>query len=347
MTIRCAKRVMFVSTCVLAWLGATVGLSGEEKVQPTVIVAVGAPGEDEFGVGFSKWATNLANAARQGGVNCVLIGARENEPVSAREKLQLALANEAQEKAAELWLVLLGHGTFDGKEAKFNLRGSDISATELNGWLQPIERPLAIINTTSASAPFLSKLSKTNRVIVTATRSGAEANFSRFGKYFTEAIGNLAADLDKDGQTSLLEAFLMASRQLKEFYESEGRMITEHALLDDNGDGLGTPPDWFRGIRATKTAKNGAALDGFRAHQFHLVRSEAELRLTPEVRARRDQLELSIAQLRESKAGMGEEQYYQKLEGLLLELARLYEQSGGAAKDAKDGKDAKDTKDVR
>jgi hypothetical protein len=140
-------------------------------------------------------------------------------------------------------------------------------------------------------------------------------------------LGDLAADLDKDGQTSLLEAFLMASRRVKEFYEEEGRLMTEHALLDDNGDGLGTPPDWFRGIRATKTAKDGAALDGLRAHQFHLVRSETEMKLSAATRARRDELELSIARLRDAKRTMDEEEYYQKLEGLLFELARLYDQN--------------------
>lgn len=103
--------------------------------------------------------------------------------------------------------------------------------------------------------------------------------------------------------------------------------MTEHSLLDDNGDGHGTPPDWFRGIRATKTAKDGSALDGLRAHQFHLVRSEAEMKLSAEVRARRDELELHIAALRAQKKSLSEDEYFQKLETLLLELARLYEQA--------------------
>jgi len=296
--------------------------------QAKLIVAVGAPGEDEFGTAFLEWAGQLEAAAKRGGVDCLLIGTRTNDPISAREKLQLALANEAKETTAELWLVLIGHGTFDGKEGKFNLRNLDVSATELASWLQPLRRPLAVIDTTSASAPFLNKLSGSNRVVITATRSGNEINFARFGKFFAQACASAEADLDKDGQTSLLEAFLMASRQLKEFYSNEGRLMTEHALLDDNGDGLGTPPDWFRGIRATKTARDGSALDGLRAHQFHLVRSEAEMKLSPEVRARRDELELTIAALRTEKKTLSEDEYYQKLEALLLELARLYEKAG-------------------
>ena len=119
--------------------------------------------------------------------------------------------------------------------------------------------------------------------------------------------------------------FLMASRHVKEFYDVEGRLATEHALLDDTGDGMGTPPDWFRGVRASKSAKDGASLDGFRAHQFHLVRSEAEQKLSPAVRTQRNDLERAIATLREAKAKQPEDEYYRKLESLLLELSRLYE----------------------
>jgi hypothetical protein len=101
-------------------------------------------------------------------------------------------------------------------------------------------------------------------------------------------------------------------------------LATEHALLDDNGDGLGTPAEWFRGTRATKKAKDSTALDGTRARQFHLVRSDAEARLTPEQRARRDELEVAVEALRETKAKVPEADYYRELERLMLELARVY-----------------------
>ena len=118
----------------------------------------------------------------------------------------------------------------------------------------------------------------------------------------------------------------MGARHVAEFYKTEGRLATEHALLDDNGDNLGTPPDWFRGVRATKAAKDGAPLDGLRAHQFHLIRSGDDLKLPPEARARRDSLEVALSRLRESKKQISEDEYYTKLEALLLEMARLYEQ---------------------
>ena len=133
-----------------------------------------------------------------------------------------------------------------------------------------------------------------------------------------------ASHLDKDDQTSLLEAFLAASAKVKEFYAADGRLETEHALLDDNGDGLGTQADWFRGVRAVKKPEKGG-IDGLRAHQLHLVRNEQERKLAVEVRKRRDEIELTISKLRESKATVKEEEYYRQLEPLLVEMARLYE----------------------
>ena len=320
-----AMLALFLFTVAVVSLSVTSSIAATPKEQPTVIVAIGAPGEEEFGQGFAQSAARLEKAARQAGAKEIIIGIETNSAATDYDQLKQALATEPKEGAAELWIVLIGHGTFDGKEAKFNLRSNDVSAVELAEWLQPFRRPVAIVNASSASSPFLQKLSGINRVVITATRSGSEINYARFGRYFSEAIADAGADLDKDGQTSLLEAYLMAARRVKEFYDTEGRLATEHALLDDNGDGFGTPPDWFRGIRAAKAAKDGAALDGLRAHQWHLIRSEAELKLPVEVRAKRDALELSIAKLRDSKKTLAEDDYYQKLEALLLEIARLYE----------------------
>ena len=130
--------------------------------------------------------------------------------------------------------------------------------------------------------------------------------------------------VDKDGQVSLLEAFLIASRRATEFYRIEGRLATEHALLDDTADGLGTPADWFRGVRAVKRPRDKAALDGLLAQQFYLIPGEAERKLTPEQRAQRDALERAVLLYREKKGQVPEEEYYRELETLLLELARFY-----------------------
>jgi hypothetical protein len=291
---------------------------------PSVIVAVGAAGEGEFGVEFGKWTEQWRMATEQAGAMPQVVGVGPTNALTDLVQLKEILSSEPTNTTAELWLVLIGHGTFDGKEAKFNMRGPDLSATELAEWLKPMRRPVIVINSASSSSPFLNKLSGPDRIIVTATKSGYEENFARFGKFIAAAIIDLKADLDKDGQTSLLEAFIMASRQVAEFYETEGRLATETALLDDNGDGLGTPADFFRGARAVKKPAGGGTVDGLRAHQIHLVRSEQEQQMPAETRARRDELELAVARLRETKATFAEDEYYRRLENLMRELALLY-----------------------
>ena len=293
----------------------------------TVIVVIGAAGEDEYGQNFSRWAQLWEKACREAGAKQITIGSTNESQSTDYELLKQALANEQKESDSELWLVLLGHGTFDGKEARYNLRGPDLPATDLAAWLEPFRRPVALINCASSSGAFVSKLSAPGRVVITATKSGFEQNYARIGQFISEAIADPEADLDKDGQTSLLEAFLTAAYRVAEFYKTEGRLATEHPLLDDNGDGRGTPADWFKGIRAVKKAAEGATADGLRAHQFHLVRSRQERGLSPALRSKRDQLELAVAKLRESKGQLSEDEYYKRLEPLLIELASLYHQT--------------------
>ena len=293
--------------------------------QRTVLIVLGAEGEADYKAGFAAQVPLWEKAAAQAGAKPVVIGAApEIETETDWAQIKRTLEAEPKAGTGELWVVMIGHGTFDGKESKFNLRGPDLAAGDLAAWLKPFGRPLAVINTASASAPFIGRLSGPNRVVVTATRTGKEQNFARFGPYLAEAIGDAKSDLDQDGQTSLLEAFLSASARVKEFYKTEGRLATEHALIDDNGDGLGTPAEWFRGTRATKKAKDGAELDGTRARNLPLVRSDAEEKLTSEQRARRDELELAVEALRETKSKAAEADYYRDLERLMLELARVY-----------------------
>jgi hypothetical protein len=300
--------------------------------QRTLVLVVGAAGEPEYAEQFSAWAGLWKQAAAKSGLQTTVIGMDTNNPENDLVRLLTVLTNEVAKPDGELWLVFIGHGTFDGRSAKFNLRGPDISADELAAVLKPCKRPLAMIDCTSSSGPFINALSGPSRVIITATRSGDEINATRLGGYLARAIADPAADLDKDGQTSLLEAFLFASRQVEQFYTEAGRLATEHALLDDNGDGLGTPANWFRGVRAFKTAADGKSADGVRAHQLNLVRSEAEQGLSPEVRARRDALEKKLSEIRSHKADLNEDDYYNQLEGILVETARLYENKSGLPK---------------
>jgi len=317
-----------------AFFGAAPVFAETTNEQRTLIVVVGAEGEPEYGKRFAASAELWKEAARAGGFELFVIGQDPDPSRDDRTQLLERISEEQAKPAGELWLVFIGHGTFDGRNARFNLRGPDISAAELADALKESRRTLAVIQCASASAPFMNALAGTNRVIITATKSGYEVNVTRFGDYFAQAIANPEADLDKDGQTSLLESFLMASRRVQQFYEEDGRLATEQALLDDNGDGLGTRADWFRGVRAVKTAAGGKSVDGIRAHQMNLVRSEIEKQLPADVRARRDELEQKLSALRSKKSSMAEDEYYRQLEAVLLEIARLYNGAGPSASNA-------------
>lgn len=296
--------------------------------QPTLILIVGAEGAPEFGKDFHTWADRWAKSAEQRKAKLIQIGRdAETDGTTDRQRLETALKELPAGESSQLWIVLIGHGTFDGREAKFNLRGPDFSADELVAWLAPIKRPIALIDCSSASAPMLNKLSAAGRIVVTATRSGSEVSFARFGDYLSNAIADTAADLDKDGQTSLLEAFLSASHRTLEFYKQGNRLASEHALLDDNGDKQGIAADWFDGIRATRQARGNVPLDGPRAHQWHFILSAAEQTMSPDDRAKRDALELTIEALRQRKSTLTEDDYYAQIEPLLQDLARLYEKS--------------------
>ncbi len=291
--------------------------------EAAVIIAVGASGEEAYADDFAKWAASWQQAAAAGKARVQTIGAGAGEK-DALARLRAAVVAEAKEDTSPIWLVLLGHGTFDGRDGKFNLRGDDVAASEIAAWLKECTRPVVVVCGFSASGAFLKPLSAPGRVIVTATKSGAENNFARFGGYFAEAVADPGADLDHDGQTSVLEAWLAAAQRTAEFYKTEGRIATEHSLLEDNGDGLGTPAEWYSGLRVVKKPKDGKAPDGLRASQFALVPSAAERGLSPELRAQRDALETELAKLREAKATLPEKEYFAKLEALLLQLARLY-----------------------
>jgi len=293
--------------------------------QRSMLLVIGAAGEAEYGEQFAASADLWKRAGTNGGFEISVIG-EGGKGDNDRGLLLNALTNELKQSVEELWVVFIGHGTFDGRAAKFNLRGPDISADELAAALKACKRPLAVIDCASASGPFINALSAPGRVVITATRSGYEENVTRFGNYLARDVADPAADLDKDGQTSLLEAFLMASRQTQDFYKDAGRLATEHALIDDNGDGLGTPADFFLGVRAVKKAANGKTVDGVRAHQMNLVRSANEQELSPALRARRDEMEAQLSALRDRKSQMNEDDYYNQLEKILVGMAKLYEQ---------------------
>ncbi len=301
---------------------------GADAAAPKILLVVGSGGTETYATEFAEIAGLWSAAASRAGAAIDVIGLDEPaaDAPSDAERLRTALAGET---APELWLVLVGHGTYDQREVKFNLRGPDVTDRELASWLDGYEGSLCVVNTASASGSFVRVLARPDRVVVTATKNEAEVSYTRFGRHFAEAVGGLPeADLDNDGQVSLLEAFLHASKRVAEFYRNEGRVATEHALLDDNGDGLGSRAEWFEGTTPTRSPGPEVEPDGDLAARKVLVRSDFEKRLTRSQRERRDALEIEIARLRRSRDDLGEEPYYEQLEALLLDLARLYDELG-------------------
>lgn len=286
-----------------------------------LIVVIGAAGTPEYGKQFQEVATLWQDAAIRSGTPVTLIdSAKDATPL---ETLTRQLASFESASPEPLWLVLIGHGTSDGRDSHFNLPGKDLSSAGLKELLSKIQRELVIIDNTAASGSFIPALSNARCTIVTATKGPDEVYFARFGLFFAQAIaGNNEADRDQDEQVSVLEAFLFAAGKTAQFYEKEGRIATEHALLDDNADKQGTRSEAFTGLKG-KPVSETASPDGVRAAQLHLVLNETERNLPPEVRAKRDKLEAEVQTLVAKKTTMKEADYYAQLETLLREIARL------------------------
>jgi hypothetical protein len=210
--------------------------------------------------------------------------------------------------------VLFGHGTFANKSAKFNLVGPDMAAEDFAPLLAKLKsKRVVFVDTTSASAPFVEALSGPGRVIVTATRTGGEMYATLFGGPFVEAFTIEAADADRDGKVSFLEAFDYARKAVASSYQREGLLPTEHAMLDDNGDKEGT----MEPSREAKDGRNAAVLSIGSMRQQALPADEKLRALYVE----RQALERRIDSLKLLKSGMDPEKYAAELEKLATELA--------------------------
>jgi hypothetical protein len=162
--------------------------------------------------------------------------------------------------------------------------------------------------------------------VVTATQSGQEQNFSRFGEYLSQAIGDQASDIDHDGEVSILEAYLAASAAVRDFYRSENRLQTETALIDDNGDSLGTKATAFRGIRTVgKAAIADQSLDGDRAVGITLAPPSARPPLTDHESIERDEIEAELRQLHARQLTMTAEEYRDAVLPKWIRLAKIYQ----------------------
>jgi hypothetical protein len=257
---------------------------------------------------------------------------------STVENLDAALTRMADAAAPgdRVLLFLVGHGTGQGEDVEFNLPGPDLRPVDLDRMLDRfLDQTVAVVNTAPSSGPFLPVLSGPNRLVLTATRSAQERNETQFGGFFVQALAQDGSDLDKDGRVSLAEAFQYARREVDRYYESRNLLATEHAQLDDNGDGEGTgelTDDGSDGALAQVFWIGSTGGLGVRAQaQDSLAQTDPELRRLLDERT---ELERQVRELRAMRDQMEEAQYEEALEALLVELAlknrEIREKGGGA-----------------
>ncbi|NIP59112.1 MAG: hypothetical protein GWM92_12530 [Gemmatimonadetes bacterium] len=296
--------------------------------QTHLLVVTGLGGTPELRERFTEWSLRIVDAARSryglAEANVTWLAERPDadpdriDARSTREELEGAFRELAGRVTPEdrLLVILVGHGSWNGREARINLPGPDLTAAELAAMLDAVDAgSVAVVNTASASGPFLEALAAPGRVVVTATRSGRERNATEFGRYFADALAGEGADTDKDGRVSILEAFVFAARGVERAYEERNLLLTEHAQLDGDGDGRGT---------ATPAE---AGDEGSLARAFALVTPAATPAADdPETRAlleERRRLEERVRGLRARRDEMEPDAYDRALEELLLELARV------------------------
>src|SRR2546423_13683069 len=281
-----------------------------------LLIVVGLAGDPEHGELFQKWATTLADTA-----SGRLGVAREHVTLVAGDRATRdegtrafgALVSSAAEDDPVM-IVLFGHGTFANKVAKFNLKGPDMTPEDFAALLKRLRsKRVVFVDTASASGPFVESLSGAGRVIISATRTGAEQYATLFGGPFVEAFGTEAADADRNGRVSVLEAFDYARRQVAAAYQREGLMQTEHALLDDNGDREGS-------LQPGPQAKDGQSAAVLSLGSTHHEAAPANEQLRA-LYAERQALEQRIDALKLLQSGMEPDKYAAELEKLATELA--------------------------
>lgn len=291
-----------------------------------LLIVVGLSGDPEHGELFHQWGATMAESSAKLGLadeRLVYLVDRQGDDDalatgrSTREEIQQALEGFAQAATAEdvVYVALLGHGSYDGQNARFNLPGPDMGPADFEALLQKLPtRQVVFVNASSSSGPFLTELSAPGRTIMTATRSGAEQFTTLFGGYFVDALGAPEADADRNQRVSMLEAFLFATAEVQRAYEREGLLATEHALLDDNGDREGSQEPSL------------SAADGKLAATLSLGSTADAVPLPddPQLRAlylERRELERRVEALRLLKDSMDPARYTSELERLVTDLA--------------------------
>ena len=283
------------------------------------LIVQGASGEEQYATQHRAWLDALAQTLRDrlkfepARLSILAEQATAGELRATSENVKTVLGRLASEmKPTDLLLiVLIGHGGGSAADAKFNLVGPDLTIAEWSALLKPIAGRVAFVDTTSSSFAFLSGLAAPDRIVITATNSQAQRYHTMFPDGFIKALSSDAADVDKNGRISLLEAFTHASRLVGQHYEQAGTMSTERAMVDDTGDGKGRDavtegPD---GVVAGLTYLDSPAMatSSDPAVQQLLTRQQA--------------LTQQVDDLRRRRPGMPAAEFDRQFETLIIELA--------------------------
>lgn len=287
------------------------------------VIVSGASGGEKYATQQQKWRDGLSTALKNTflfpDANVVILSEDSAGTTrSTAENLRRLLGDLRRRLTRDdlLMLVLIGHGTFDGTDAKFNLVGPDMTALEWKAVLDGLSSRLIVVNTTASSFPFLEELSQRGRVVITATDSVAQRFATVFPEYFVKSLADLSSDYDKNGRVSIFEAFAAASAGVKQYYEQRGQLSTERPVLDDNGDKVGREAQ-------------APGPDGTLARTLYLDAEPgsvtADVALAGLYR-RKTALEAQLEDLKSRKPALPVEQYEAELEKVLVELARVARQ---------------------
>jgi hypothetical protein len=276
-------------------------------------------GEKDYEQRFTANAMDLDTIFKNGvDAHVVTLTGKE----STRARLSEAMAAVARDAKPEddLVLTLIGHGSFDGTEYKFNLVGPDITAADLAALCDkvPAKRQL-IVNTTSASGGAVAALERPGRAVIAATKTGTEKNATVFARYWVEALQDPTADRDKSDSISALEAFAYANRKTADFYTSQKRLATEHAEFEDTGKA--------EAVRAQpQEGREGALMAAFTVVRIGAAQAAMNDPAKRSLMAKKEELEQKIDALKYQKAAMEPGEYKKELTAALVALAQVQEE---------------------
>lgn len=334
-----------VFRAVLVTLLAAAGTGhAEAQARTHVVIVVGLGGTSEFRQSFHEEASEIYTAlTEQHGLpkdDVIYLGEKpEVDPEmisdeSTRANVLRVLGEIAQSAGPndKVVVILIGHGSEGRDGAQFNLPGPDLGPSDFSGALVAFPtQTLALVATGSSSGGFVEPLAGPNRVVIAATASVREQNATQFGRYFAEAMSGSGSDLDHDNRISLLEAFTYAKEEVARYYEEQNQLQSEHAVLDDNGDGEGSTEASLDGpdgvLAATFTFGAGAGVEAGAATDDPVLAA---------LLAERDDIQRQIDELRVVRDALTEDQYLDRMEPLLVELAlknREIEAAGGSTDD--------------